>query len=66
MYYLVHKAGSSVSCFVIAKALFGIVLVQAWPRCIQMFSRGTTAFYFLWLNHKVCGKLDYYVGFLHT
>lgn len=59
------NALSRVFCFflVIAKAVFGIVLVQAWSHCIRTFSHEPTTFYFLWLNHKVCGKLDYY---LHT
>lgn len=57
-----------VFCFflVIGKAVLCIVLVQAWPHCIQAFSHEPTTFYFLWLNHKVCGKVNYYLGFLHT
>lgn len=59
---------STIFCFflVIAKALLGIVFVQAWPHCVQTFSLKPTTFYFLWLNHKVCAILDYYLGFLHT
>lgn len=62
------NALSRVFCFflVIAKAVFEIVLVQAWSHCIQTFSHEPTTFYFLWLNHKVCGKLDYYLDFLHA